>query len=104
MHKANLTRAAGFLALLVLGACKTLDIKNPNEPDAKRALADPAALEALVAGTMRTWFTTFDGMDAAGVLTTQAQSFTSSWNNFNMNFYSGLDGDGTRNSRSRKPS
>ena len=100
MHNAKLTRAAGVLALFALGACKSLDVQNPNEPDAKRALADPAALEALAGGTLRTWGRTFDGMEAAGVLTTQAQSFSSSWNNFNMNFYSGLDADGTRNSRS----
>jgi hypothetical protein len=31
---------------------------------------------------------------------TQAQSYSSSWNNFSMNFYSSLDADGTRNSRS----
>ena len=83
-----------------VAACKSLDVVNPNEPDAERALADPAALEALAGGTLRTWFIAFDGMEIAGVLTTQAQSFTSSWNNFNMNFYSGLDGDGTRSSRS----
>ncbi|MGQ0648349.1 MAG: hypothetical protein ACT4P7_12340 [Gemmatimonadaceae bacterium] len=100
MIKANLTRAAGFLAVFALGACQSLDIENPNEPDAKRALADPAALEALAGGALRTWQRAYFGMEHAGVLTTQAQSFSSSWNNFNMNFYSGLDGDGTRNSRS----
>ena len=100
MHKANLTRATAVLALMALGACKSLDVVNPIEPDAKRALTDPAALEALTGGAVRIWFRYFDGMDAGGPLTTQAQSFSSSWNNFNMNFYSGLDGDGTRNSRS----
>lgn len=100
MHYLNLKRATALLAVMALGACKSLDVANPNEPDAKRALADPAALEALAGGTLRTWFRYWDGMESAGVLTTQAQSFTSSWNNFNMNFYSGLDNDGTRNTRS----
>ena len=101
MHNVNLTRAAtALVALLALGACKSLDVQNPNEPDAKRALSDPAALEALAGGTMRTWFSAWDGMESSGPMTTQAQSFTSSWNNYNMNFYSGLDADGTRNSRS----
>ncbi len=100
MQNANLTRAAGLIAMLALSACKSLDVVNPNEPDAKRALTDPAALEALAGGTLRTWSNTFFGMESAGVLTTQAQSFTSSWNNYNMNFYSGLDADGTRNTRS----
>jgi hypothetical protein len=92
MHNVNLTRAAtALVALLALEGCKSLDVQNPNEPDAKRALSDPAALEALAGGTLRTWFNTWDGMDGAGVLTTQAQSFASSWNNYNMNFYSGID-------------
>jgi len=99
MKHANLNRAAGILALLALGACKSLDIENPNEPDARRALSDPAALEALAGGTLRSWHNAYQGMEAAGVMTTQAQSFTSSWNNFNMNFYSSIDADGTRNSR-----
>lgn len=91
MMHAKLMRATAVLALFALGACKSLDIENPNEPDATRALSDPAALEALTGGTLRTWFNRFTGMEAAGVLTTQAQSFSSSWNNFNMNFYSGVD-------------
>ncbi len=100
MLNMNLTRAAALLGIGALGACKSLDVSNPNEPDAGRALADPAALEALAGGTLRTWFNTWSGMSAGGVLTTQAQSFSSSWNNFNMNFYSSLDADGTRNTRS----
>lgn len=100
MKNANLTRAAGLIAMLAMGACKSLDVTNPNEPDAKRALSDPAALEALAGGTLRTYFNTYQGMEASGVLTTQAQSYTSSWNNFNMNFYSSIDGDGTRGTRS----
>jgi hypothetical protein len=99
MHNAKLNRAAASIALLALAACRSLDVTNPNEPDAGRALADPAALEALAGGTLRTWFNAFNGMDPGGPLTTQAQSFTSSWNNFNMNFYSSIDADGTRRSR-----
>lgn len=99
MQNMNLRRAGVTLALLALGACESLDVTNPNEPDAKRALSDPAALEALAGGTLRSWFNAFDGMEAAGVLTTQAQSFSSSWNNFNMNFYSSIDADGSRMSR-----
>lgn len=90
MHK-NLTRASALVAIFALGACKTLDVSNPNEPDAKRALADPAALEALAGGTLRSFFNTWESCWAACVLVTQAQSFSSSWNNFNMNFYSSVD-------------
>ena len=38
MRYAKLSRAAGILALVALGACKSLDVVNPNEPDAGRAL------------------------------------------------------------------
>jgi starch-binding outer membrane protein, SusD/RagB family len=100
MRYAKLSRAAGILALVALGACKSLDVVNPNEPDAGRALTDPAALEALAGGTLRTWWNAWMGMESGGVMTTQAQSFSSSWNNYNMYFYSAIDGDGTRNSRS----
>jgi hypothetical protein len=99
MLNQKMTRAAAFLALMALGACKSLDVDNPNEPDAKRALADPAALEGLVGGSLRTFMNAWDGMEAVGPMTTMAQSFSSSWNNFNMNFYSSIDADGTRNSR-----
>lgn len=93
-------RAAGLIAVIAVAGCKSLDIVNPNEPDAKRALSDPKALEAVAGGTMRTWFNTYDGMELSGVQGTQAQSWTSSWNNYNMNFYSSLDADGTRGTRS----
>ena len=45
------SRLTGWLALVALGAvvgCNSLDVTNPNAPDAKRALSDPAALEAVV--------------------------------------------------------
>ena len=35
------TLAVGLGALLLAG-CDTLDVENPNAPDASRALADPA--------------------------------------------------------------
>ncbi|MGQ0640378.1 MAG: hypothetical protein ACT4P6_06325 [Gemmatimonadaceae bacterium] len=91
MHNVNLNRAAAIVALMALGACNSLEVNNPIDPDADRALADPAALEALAGGSLRTWGRMWSGMENGGVLTTQAQSFSSSWNNFNMNFYSSVD-------------
>jgi len=95
----TLRRLGVCVATLVVTACNTLDITNPNAPDSSRALANPAALEAIAGGTLRTFFNTYNGLEAVGPLTTQAQSHTSSFNNYNMNFYSSVDGDGTRNSR-----
>lgn len=94
----NRTLAVGMGALFLAG-CNTLDVENPNAPDSKRALADPAAIEAVAGGTMRSWFNTYDGMEGGGPLVTMAQTYTASWNNFNMNFYSSIDADGTRNTR-----
>ena len=91
----------GVSALLLAG-CNSLDVENPNAPDASRALADPAAIEAVAAGTMRTWFNTWDGMEGGGPLVTMAQTYSASWNNYNMNFYSSIDADGTRNTRAFK--
>lgn len=40
-------------ALLFAAGCKSLDIQNPNAPDAKRALSDPGGVEAVAGGTYR---------------------------------------------------
>lgn len=90
--------AGAGLAVLAAG-CGDLNVENPNAPDAKRALSDPAALEAVAGGTLRTWINTFDANEGNIVLLTQAQTYSASWNNYNMNFYSSIDADGTRNSR-----
>jgi hypothetical protein len=89
-------------AVFAFSGCGNLDVQNPNAPDAARALSDPAALEALGAGTLRTWVNTWSQCEGNCVFDTQAQSYSASWNNFNMNFYSSIDGDGTRNSRAWK--
>jgi len=90
-------------ALLAAAGCKSLDITNPNDPDGERALSDPQSLEAFVSGSVQSWFNTYEGLTATGPLVTQAQTYSASWNNFNMNFYSGIDAPYTpganRNSR-----
>ena len=58
----NRTLAVGMGALFLAG-CNTLDVKNQNAPDSKRALADPAAIEAVAGGTLPSWFNTYDGME-----------------------------------------
>ena len=99
MQMTRLYRAIGVLAAVAVTGCSSLDIANPNAPDAKRALSDPAALEAVAGGTLRTWFNTYDGCEGNCVLVTQAQTFSASWNNWNMNFYSSVDADGKRLTR-----
>jgi starch-binding outer membrane protein, SusD/RagB family len=80
-----------FAVALALNSCKSLEIENPNDPDAQRALSDPSAIEAVAAGAMRTWFNAYEGLPSAGTLSTMAKTYSSSWNNANMNFYSSVD-------------
>ncbi len=99
MMMTRFMRASSVLAAIVLAGCGSLEVTNPNSPDAKRALSDPAALEAVAGGTMRTWFNGYEGCEGNCVLVTQAQTFSASWNNWNMNFYSSVDADGKRLTR-----
>jgi hypothetical protein len=87
----RVVRGLGAAAFLAAVGCNTLDVTNPNEPDATRALADPNAIEAIAGGAMRTWFNAFTDLRGAGVLSTQARAYASSWNNGNLNFYSSID-------------
>lgn len=97
--RALLRTSLAALATLAAVGCQDLELKNPNAPDATRALTNATAIEAIAGGTIRTFFNTYHGLDATGPLSTMAQSHTASWNNFNMNFYSSLDADGTRGTR-----
>lgn len=99
MNMTTFVRGLGLVAALAVTGCKSLDITNPNQPDADRALSDPAAIEAVAGGAVRIWFNTYEGLTGVGPLVTQAQTYSASWNNFNINFYASIDADGTRNSR-----
>lgn len=89
MHR--IIRGMSAAALLAVGSCESLDVANPNEPDANRALSDPQAIEGLAAGAMQTWFNMYTNLQSAGVLATQARSYSSSWNNGWLNYHSGID-------------
>jgi hypothetical protein len=91
MRFQRITQWVGIATLVAAGGCNDLNVDNPNAPDAKRALADPNAVEALGAGAMRTWFNAFNQLAAAGVMSAQARSYSASWNNANLNFYSSID-------------
>ena len=52
----------GAVALVLAGSgCDTLGIGNPNAPDSKRALSDPATVQTIAVGAMRTWYLTSQG-------------------------------------------
>src|SRR5262245_19455790 len=91
MRFQRITQWVGIAAFVAAGGCNDLNVDNPNAPDAKRALSDPNAVEALGAGAMRTWFNGWNQLVAAGVLSVQSRTYSASWNNANMNFYSSID-------------
>jgi hypothetical protein len=83
--------AAAAVAALATGGCD-LDVENPNAPDAPRAFVDPAGLEQLMSGAIRTW------VGARGdyfmlPLTAMADNYTASWNNAAIRFYSSVASD-----------
>lgn len=89
--KTTLRPLAALAFAAAFTSCGDLDVENPNAPDRERALADPAAIEAVAGGAMRTWLNAYTSLRGAGVLATQARSYSSSWNNGNLNFYSSVD-------------
>ncbi len=83
-----------MLALVLAGACGTLNIVDSNDPDRNRALSDPATVEAVAVGAFQTWYLTGQGgfgEDQNPSLTIQvmARSHAAMWNNFNIRFYTG---------------
>ncbi|HXO86751.1 MAG TPA: hypothetical protein VN803_14615, partial [Gemmatimonadales bacterium] len=53
---------AALVAVLTIAACD-LEVGNPNAPDAPRAFSDPAGLEGLLSGALRTWVATRENYD-----------------------------------------
>ena len=78
MRFQRITQWVGIATFVAAGGCNDLNVDNPNAPDAKRALSDPNAVEALGAGAMRTWFNGFNQLVAAGVLSVQARTYSAS--------------------------
>jgi hypothetical protein len=74
--------AAALVVVIAMGACD-LNVGNPNSPDAKRAFSDPAGLEQLLSGAIRTWVDTRENYYIMP-LDAQANNYTASWNNAAM--------------------
>ncbi|HEV8509095.1 MAG TPA: hypothetical protein VGQ48_01425 [Gemmatimonadales bacterium] len=84
-------RIAGLVVVIAMAACD-LNVGNPNAPDAPRAFSDPAGLEQLLSGAIRTWVETRENYFLMG-LNAQADNYTASWNNAAMRFYSSVGSD-----------
>jgi len=66
--------------ILTGSACQDLDIVNVNDPDRLRALADPAALQSLIAGTFDQWFTAQHASSRSNLFMNYATEMTSTTN------------------------
>jgi len=91
MRRLSSMAAVLTAAVLVVGGCE-LDVENPNDPDAKRAFQDPAGLQQLLGGAMRTWVGT-RGDYYIMPLNMMADNYTASWNNAAIRFYSSVGSD-----------
>ena len=83
-----------MVALVLAGGCDSLSVSNPNEPDRSRALSDPATVQSVALGALRTWYETGQGSFGADqypatTLAVMARSHVAMWNNFNIRFYTG---------------
>jgi hypothetical protein len=80
---------SGLAALLLVGtvSCVELEVQNPNDPDAGRALASPTDVESLIAGAYDSWLGTeyYDGPTMA--LSAASFEHTAPWANAGMEFY-----------------
>ena len=81
------SRLAAVLAVLGTAGCKSLEVTNPNAPDAERAFSDPGAVAGLLTGAMRNWVQVRESYDGALILSAMADAYTASWNNFNLRYY-----------------
>ena len=80
-------RWAGVIGVAASMGCKSLDVENPNSPDAARAFADPGAVAGLVTGAFKGWWNAHSEYNSALLLSTMADGLTASWNNFNIRYY-----------------
>src|SRR5947199_9150509 len=91
----RIREVVGLATVLICAAgCDTLNIGNPNAPDSPRALSDPATVQSIAVGAMRTWVLTSHGGSGEDqypflTLTVMAKSHVAMWNNYNIRFYTG---------------
>ena len=90
----------GLIALVFVGACDTLNIANPNDPDRRRALGDPNSIPSVAQGAFQTWYLTTQGgfgEDQYPTLTmsVMARAHVAMWNNFHIRYYTGCTTDWT---------
>jgi len=85
MNTLRVTLIYGLGLLLIFGliGCVDLDVENPNQPDAERAITRAEDIESLIGGS----FLSYWGIQKtypAPALSVAAWEYTSSWGNFGM--------------------
>lgn len=80
----KITRRAALLGLLLsVSACQGLDVTDPMNPDQKRALQDPAAVETLIGQSWKAAWTAIHGSNyAANAFPTIADEMTSTYDGY----------------------
>jgi hypothetical protein len=88
----RISRLVAAAAMLLAAFGCDLNVGNPNAPDVPRVIDDPAGLEQLLTGAMRTWVETRENYFIMP-LNAQADNYTASWNNAAIRFYSSVGSD-----------
>lgn len=86
----NLTKKfmVGSMLLLGAAACANLDVANPNDADASRALATAGDVESLIAGGYNTWFNGAYSYNGPGLFLSNASfQHNAPWANAGMEYY-----------------
>lgn len=73
-------------AVLFSAACADLEVTNPNNPDIKRALAEPGDVVNIAKSSLNSWYLGVSDYDGAMMFQTTADATTSNYGNFGMRF------------------
>jgi len=81
--------ASGLVLLVGLTACSDLEVVNPNQPDAERALAEAGDVEALISGSFGQWWNQSHSVSGPAPILANQSFMWSAWPaNFGMVHYS----------------
>ena len=86
-HKIKATSGLAALLLIGMAGCAELDVKNPNAPDAERALGTSDDTEALIAGAYDSWLKMLRGSGPTNLISNMSFEHSSPWANFGHEYY-----------------
>jgi hypothetical protein len=81
-----LSGLVGAGALLLVGACAGLDVKNPNNPDIDRALASGEDVKNIAISTINSWYLASTYVEPYMMLEVTADARAANFGNFGMRF------------------